>query len=99
MAKKKAAKKAARKATKKPARKVKRSSKKQASVITVKPPMIDVTAEVKEDVVPVTKATTVETQTTTLPPKEAAALHEEFTQSLTKEPPKRGFWARLFGRK
>jgi hypothetical protein len=99
MAKKKAAKKTARKATKKTVRKTKRTAKKQQTMVTVQPPMVDVTADVKENVVPVTKHTSTQTTTSTLAPHEAAAKHEEFTQALTEEPPKRGFWARLFGRK
>jgi hypothetical protein len=98
MAKKKAAKKAPRKAAKKPTHKRSKSRAKAAgSVETITPDMIDVTKEVKADVVPVSTATQ-QTGSTTLPPAESAAKHDEFTQGLTQEPQKRGFWARLFGK-
>jgi hypothetical protein len=102
MAKKKAAKKQA-KVTKKPAKKpakrksVKRSPK-AGSVETVKQPLLDVTAEVKESVVSVAPPSAQPAAATTMPEAESKKMHEEFTQSLQQEPPKRGFWSRLFGK-
>lgn len=114
MAKKKGAKKASRKPAKKAARKpakvsgkipratraVKRSKPSKAtmagSVEVIKQPTVDMTEIVREDIVEV------KPEPKPAQPAPAPApveKHDEFTQALTHEPEKKGFWARLFGKK
>lgn len=77
-------------------RKVTRSRKPAKSAGTievVKPPMVDVTPEIKKDVVIIKpeKKPVVEERA-------PAVGHEAFAKSLTQAPPKKGFFARIFGR-
>lgn len=104
MAKKKAAKKQAKKVSKKaPKKSVKRSAPKKkkaaskmAGAIEVVPQAtVDMTAEVKQDMVDVKP----QAPKTEAAPSQPVEKHEEFTQALTQEPEKKGFWARLFGKK
>jgi hypothetical protein len=71
-------------------------AKPAGSVEVVKLPIIDVTAEVKQDVVPAAAPKAEQQPQPSTPPVEK---HEDFQQALAQEPPKRGFWARLFGKK
>jgi hypothetical protein len=58
--------------------------------------MVDVTPQVQETVVEVKP----EPQPVAEQPKqEMHALDQQFQQELKQEPEKRGFWARLFGKK
>jgi hypothetical protein len=68
-------------------------SKSAGTIEVVKPPMIDVTPEIKKDVVIIKpeKKPVVEERA-------PAVAHEAFAKSLTQAPPKKGFFARLFGR-
>jgi hypothetical protein len=65
------------------------------SVEVVKLPIIDVTQEVKRDIVPAPILANAPPASSTPSPVEK---HEDFQKALTQDP-KRGFWARLFGRK
>ena len=85
----------AKKPAKRPAKKPV-SAKPAGSVEVVKLPIIDVTADVKQTVVPA-EATKADPQPQLAQPP--IEKHEEFQQALAAEPPKRGFWARLFGKK
>ena len=102
MVKKKAAKKSARKAPKKthkrsaPKRKA-RAPKAAGSIEIVPQTTVDVTAAVKQDMIDVKPQTSAAPETT--PEAQPVEKHEDFTQALTQEPPKKGFWARLFGKK
>jgi len=79
------------------ARKVPRSrksSKSAGSIEVVRPPVVDVTPEMKKDIIvvkpePVTKEG---------PAKQPVEKHEDFAKALTQEPEKKGFLSRLFGR-
>lgn len=65
---------------------------------TVAQPTVDVTPQVNESVVDMPPP--MKTDLTPPSQPETEQKHEEFTQLLTQEPEKkRGFWARLFGRK
>lgn len=85
------AKKAAKRPAKKPA-----AAKPAGSVEVVQLPIIDVTASVNQDTVPVAAPKADPQPQLAQPPVEK---HEEFQQALAAEPQKRGFWARLFGKK
>lgn len=101
MAKKKA-KKPAHKA-KKPAKKarklrpIKRSRPKPRTPEVVAPPMVDVTERVKQDVVEVKPAEPSKEQAPAV--ADLQQKEQEFQQELKAEPEKKGFWAKLFGKK
>ena len=101
-AKKKAAKKAmkakapAKKAAKRSTRKATPKAKPAGSVEVVKLPVVDVTAQVKEDVI---AAKNPQSNPQPAPSVVPVEKHEEFQKALTQEQPQRGFWARLFGKK
>ena len=107
MAKKKSAKKAAKKTVKKaPKKSAKKAAKKQAapaSVVETQPtPVMQAeTTTQKADVVVLPPAPAETAKPAAAMPEtksEPAEKHEDFAQALTQEPPKKGFWARLFGK-
>lgn len=112
MAKKKVAKKAAKspvkkavKAAKKPVKKAKSAVKKAAAPVAAaadatQPVMVDVSEQEKKDSLemPPPPAETKPADTPAAPASGPVEKHEEFTQALTQEPPKKGFWSRLFGK-
>ena len=79
---------------------IKRSPKMAKMPEVVIPPTVDVTPQVQDQVVEVKpEPASTQAQTSTLTPAEAQEKHEELTAALTTPPEKKGFWARLFGKK
>ncbi len=72
----------------------KKSTKSAGTVEVVRPPLVDVTPEMKKDVV-VVKPEPVKASEPAAQPVEK---HEDFAKALTQEPEKKGFFSRLFGR-
>ena len=68
-------------------------AKSAGSVEVVRPPMVDMTPEIKKDVI-IVKPEVVKAE----PKRAPVEKHEEFAKALTQEPEKKGFFSRLFGR-
>jgi len=78
-----------------PMKKTAPKAKSAGTIEIVKLPVVDVTPQVVQDVVPA-KAPKAEQQPQLA--SEPVEKHDDFQKALAQEPEKRGFWARFFGK-